>query len=175
MKKKKAKESEVAIQLFSPDGTSESYDAGNATLPRPIGNKASKRKVEEEKIIDNVTSKLKEGHSSGGTGTLVAKAITDFSFVLSSFFNQWQDTIMCQSVDPSLRKTYQELLMKEKIYELEKKQQQRMGKQITVPDGQCQLKEQHMEEQHQLDEQQHVLEEQCHIEQQHHMELQCSW
>ncbi len=120
LKKEKAKESEVAIQLFSPDGTSGSYDAGNATLPCPIGNKASKRKVEEEKNIDNVTSKLKEGCSSGGTGTLVAKAITDFSFVLSSFFNQLQDTIMCQSVDPSLCKTYQELLMKEKIYELEK-------------------------------------------------------
>jgi hypothetical protein len=67
---------------------------------------------------------------------------------------------MCQSVDPPLHKTYQELLMKEKIYELEKKQQQCMGKEITVPDGQCQLKEQD-----QLDEQQHVLEEQCQIEQ----------
>jgi hypothetical protein len=83
-------------------------------------NKAAKRKVEEEKILENVTSKLKDGYSSGCTGTLVAKAITDF-FVLSSFFNHWQESNMCQSVEMMLRKTYRELLMKEKIHELEKR------------------------------------------------------
>jgi hypothetical protein len=108
--------------------------------------------VEEKNIINNVTSKLKEGYASGGTGTLVAKAITEFSSVLSSFFNQWQDTKICQSVDPSLRKTYQKLAMKEKIYELEKKQKRRLAEQIAVPDGQRQLEEQRMEEECQLKE-----------------------
>jgi hypothetical protein len=140
----------------------------------PIGNKAAKRKVEEEKIIDNVTSKLKEGYASGGTGTLVAKAITEFSSVLSSFFDQWQDTNICQSVDPLLRKKYQELVMKEKIHELEKKQQRCMVEQSAVPDGQRQLKEQRMEEHHQLEEQrimdeQQQLEEQCQLEEHQHV------
>jgi len=121
--------------------------------------------VEEEKIIDNVTSKLKEGYASGGTGTLVAKAITEFSSVLSSFFNQWQENNMCQSVYPSLCKTYQELLMKEKIHELEKKQQQCMAEQIVVPDGQRQLEEQRMEEHCQLEEQR-IMDEQQQLEQQ---------
>jgi hypothetical protein len=59
---------------------------------------------------------------------------------------------MCQSVDPSLCKTFQELLMKKKIHELEKKQQQHMAEQIAVPDGQRQVEEQRMEEHRQLEE-----------------------
>jgi len=43
---------------------------------------------------------------------VVAKAITDFSSVLSSFFLN-----MYQSLDPQLCKSYQELLIKEKISE----------------------------------------------------------
>jgi len=59
-KKKKGQDPEL-VTLFSPEGTSGSDEAANGRTPRPIGNKAAKRKVGEEKIIDNVTSKLKEG------------------------------------------------------------------------------------------------------------------
>jgi hypothetical protein len=58
--KKKGQDPEL-VTLFSPEGTSGSDEAANGRTPRPIGNKAAKRKVGEEKIIDNVTSKLKEG------------------------------------------------------------------------------------------------------------------
>ena len=51
-----------------------------------MGNRASKRNFEEEKIVDNVTSRLKNGYTSSGMG-LVAKAIADFSSVLSSFLH----------------------------------------------------------------------------------------
>lgn len=51
-----------------------------------MGNRASKRNFEEEKIVDNVTSRLKNGFTSSGMG-LVAKAIADFSSVLSSFLH----------------------------------------------------------------------------------------
>jgi len=163
LKKKETKESKASTQLFSPDETSGSNDAGNASMPRPIWNKAAKRKVEEEKINENVTSKLKDGYSSGGTGRLVAKAITDFSSVLSSFFNQWQETNMCQSIHPSLCKTYQELLMKETIHDL-------VAEQNIIIDRQCQLEQQRMmEEQRQL-EQQHMMEEQWQLEEQQHQE-----
>jgi hypothetical protein len=57
---------------------------------------------------------LKSGFSTGSTGTVVAKAITDFSSVLSSMFNQWQERNQFQNVDPSLRKKYEELLIKQK-------------------------------------------------------------
>jgi len=170
LKKKETKESKASTQLFSPDETSGSNDAGNASMPRPIWNKAAKRKVEEEKIIENVTSKLKDGYSSGGTGTLVAKAITDFSSVLSFFFNQWQETNMCQSVHPSLCKTHQELLMKEKIHELEKRQQRRVAEQNIITDRQCQLEQQRMMEELCQLEQQHMMEEQWQLEEQQHQE-----
>ncbi len=119
--------------------------------------------MEEEKINENVTSKLKDGYSSGGTGRLVAKAITDFSSVLSSFFNQWQETNMCQSIHPSLCKTYQELLMKETIHDL-------VAEQNIIIDRQCQLEQQRMMEELCQLEQQHMMEEQWQLEEQQHQE-----
>jgi hypothetical protein len=89
--KKKRADNTSAVQLFSPEGTSGSDDVAVGKTPRPTGNKAAKRRVEEEKIMENVASKLKDGFSTGSTGTVVAKAITDFSSVLSSMFNQWQE------------------------------------------------------------------------------------
>jgi len=89
--KKKRADNTSAVQLFSPEGTSGSDDVAVGKTPRPTGNKASKRRVEEEKTMENLASKLKDGFSTGSTGTVVAKAITDFSSVLSSMFNQWQE------------------------------------------------------------------------------------
>jgi len=125
--KKKRADNTSAVQLFSPEGTSGSDDVAVGKTPRPTGNKASKRRVEEEKTMENLASKLKDGFSTGSTGTVVAKAITDFSSVLSSMFNQWQECNKFQNVDPSLRNSYEELLIKQKIYEMEHLQKSREG------------------------------------------------
>jgi hypothetical protein len=90
---------------------------------------------------------LKEGLASGGTSVVVAKAITDFSSVLPPFFLQWQESNMYQSVDPQLCKSYQELLIKEKISEVDEKQSQRMEQQCIEDKGRA-------EEQHRMEEQQ---------------------
>ena len=89
---------------------------------RPPGTKAAKRKKEEEGIIENVTTKLKDITALGGSGPAVAVAIKDFSSVLSSFFADWQEKTSFQAVDPELRKTYEELKMKERIREMQQKQ-----------------------------------------------------
>jgi hypothetical protein len=113
---------------------------------------------------------LKEGLASGGTCVVVAKAITDFSAVLSSFFLQWQESNMYQSVDPQLLKSYQELLIKEKISELEEKQSRCMEQQRIEDKGQ--VEEQHcMEEQQRQNEQRQIEHQQC-MEQQQQIEQQ---
>jgi len=85
------------------EGVSSGADNHNAgKKPRPLGNKAAKRRVEEELIMENVSKKLKEGVSSAGSGVAVAAAINDFSAVLSSFFHDWQEKAMLQTVDPEL-------------------------------------------------------------------------
>jgi hypothetical protein len=92
---------------------------------RPPGTKAAKRKKEEEAIIENATTKLKDITALGGSGPAVAAAIKDFSSVLSSFFADWQEKTSFQAVDPELRKTYEELKIKERIHEMQQKQKLR--------------------------------------------------
>ena len=94
---------------------------------RPQGNKAAKRKAEGDLIVENVTTRLKDVASSTSSGTAVASAIKDFSSVLSAFFADWQDKTNFQSVDPALRKTYEELKIKERIREMEEKERERVA------------------------------------------------
>ncbi len=97
---------------------------------RPQGNKAAKRKAEGDLIVENVTTRLKDVASSTSSGTAVASAIKDFSSVLSAFFADWQDKTNFQSVDPALRKTYEELKIKERIREMEEKERERVAERI---------------------------------------------
>jgi hypothetical protein len=152
--KKKRSDHPAAVQLFSPEWTSGSDDVAAAKTPWPSGNQASKRRVEEEKIIENTASTLKEGLPTGSTGTVGAKAISDFSSVLSSMFNQWQECNKFQNVDPSLRNSYEELLIKQKIYEMEHLQKSREG----VHEQQLQQNQQWIEEE-QRNEQQQIQQE----------------
>ena len=108
--------------LVSPEGTSGSDDQKSGRDRRPLGNKLAKRKLEEEHIMDNVATKLKQNVPAGGSGKEVALAIKDFSSVISSFFADWQEKSSYQCVDPALRKTYEELKIKEKIMEMQRKQ-----------------------------------------------------
>jgi hypothetical protein len=49
--KKKRADNPAAVQLFSPEGTSGTDDAAVGKNPCPSGSKASKRRVEEEKLL----------------------------------------------------------------------------------------------------------------------------
>ena len=115
---------------------------------RPPGTKAAKRKKEEEGIIENVTTKLKDTTALGGSGAAVAVAIKDFSSVLSSFFADWQEKTSFHAVDPELRKTYEELKIKERIREMQQKQKlwEMEQQQNQSNEMQQQEKEEHMEE-----------------------------
>ncbi len=74
--------------------------ARNGMTAHRTGTKASNRKVEEEKIIENVISKLMEG-------LVVAKAITDLSSIPSSFLMNDKESDMYQNVDTQLYNLYQ--------------------------------------------------------------------
>jgi hypothetical protein len=148
--KKKREDLPEAVTLFIPEGTSGSDEAEAASgkkIPRPSGSKGSKRRVEEEKIMDNVASKLKEGLPVVSTGAVVAKVITDFSSVLSSLFNQWQEQNQYQNVDPVLQKTYKELLIKKKITELEHSLRNHDTHHQVIQEEQIEQQQQIMEEQ----------------------------
>jgi hypothetical protein len=58
---------------------SSSSDPTSCKEPRPMGTNASKRRTEEERIIENVSAKLKNGFTSTGS-VAVASAINNFSF-----------------------------------------------------------------------------------------------
>jgi hypothetical protein len=57
-------------------------------------------------------------------------------------FNQWQERNQFQNVDPSLRKKYEELLIKQKKIELEQMQRSREAihdKQLELEQEQCRI------------------------------------
>jgi hypothetical protein len=82
---------------------------------RPLGNKASKRRAEEEEIIANVFAKLSERSTGTTSGAAVAMAI----------FQDWRERTSFQLVDPELRKTYEELKIKEQIHRMQQEQKAR--------------------------------------------------
>jgi hypothetical protein len=82
---------------------------------RPLGNKASKCRAEEEDIITNVTAKLSERSTGTTSGAAVAMAI----------FQDWRERTSFQLVDPELRKTYEELKIKEQIHRMQQEQKAR--------------------------------------------------
>lgn len=122
VREKKKRMDDDGVDDSTPTGTD--TDDENQKVSRPIGNRQAKRKKEEEAIIENVTSKLKNV-SSCGAGSAVAAAINDFSSVLSTFFADWREQTSFQAVDPALRKTYEELKIKERIFEMQQKQKDR--------------------------------------------------
>jgi len=111
---------------------------------RPLGNKASKCRAEEEDIITNVTAKLSERSTGTKSGAAVAMAINDFSNVLSSFFQDWHERTSFQMVDPELRKTYEELKIKEQIHRMQQEQKAR-EEQHPPPDEEVEDGDEEME------------------------------
>lgn len=87
----------------SPNPNSSNLETPHSRESCPTGNKASKRRQVEEKLLENVSSKLKEGlsnNNSSGAGVY-------------------------NNANPQLKKRYDELLLKEKIYQLEEVQRRR--------------------------------------------------
>jgi hypothetical protein len=132
VREKKKRMEDDGVDDSTPTGTDSDDEKQKALekFPRPSGNKMAKRKKEEEAIIENVTSKLKNVNSAG-SGHAVAAAINDFSSVLSTFFADWRKQTSFQLVDPALRKTYEELIIKERIFEMQQKQKQREEEELN--------------------------------------------
>jgi len=104
----------------SPGGSSGDY-------PRPLGNKLAKRKKDEEDIMNNVMSKLKDGRQELNSSSVIAHAIKDFSSMMAGFLNQYSERMSYQNVSPELRKEFEELALKEKIYKMREEQAQRQA------------------------------------------------
>jgi len=61
----------------------------------PMGNKTSKRRAEEEKIIESVSSSLQkglnQGNNAGSSAGVLAAALSQFTNVISTSLQQWHD------------------------------------------------------------------------------------
>jgi hypothetical protein len=119
-KKKRSVSNYNDDEEVSPGGSSGDY-------PRPLGNKLAKRKKDEEDIMNNVMSKLKDGRQELNSSSVIAHAIKDFSSMMAGFLNQYSERMSYQNVSPELRKEFEELALKEKIYKMREEQAQRQA------------------------------------------------
>ena len=83
-KKKRSVSNYNDDEEVSPGGSSGDY-------PRPLGNKLAKRKKDEEDIMNNVVSKLKDGRQELNSSSIIAHAIKDFSLMMAGFLNQYSE------------------------------------------------------------------------------------
>ncbi len=149
-------------QLFSPDPTTSTLETPRQHESRPMGKKASKRRQVEEKIMENVSSKLKDGISNNNTssaGVAIAKALGDFTNIISTTLQHWQDRQSYENANPELKKRYDELLLKEKIYQMEEAQRRRETEQQRLNETQQHVNEtQQQNEMQQLNDKQQLNE-----------------
>ena len=175
-RKKEADEVKVEVEEVGSGREKANSISSDQTLckePRPMGTNASKRRAEEERIIENVSAKLKNGFTSTGSAA-VASAINDFSSVLSSFFKDWQDRAAFASADAALRKQYDELRLKERIWEMQQQQRAREAREAEAQKNhfkpQVQLQEEVDEEVLLLEEELHDQEEELRQQQENEAE-----
>jgi len=92
-------------------------------LTRPIGNKKSKRREEEEKIISNVTEAIRGSittvDDNGSTAAVVSAALGQFTSLISEALKSWQHHQSYTNADAALKKRYDDLLLMKRIHELE--------------------------------------------------------
>jgi len=92
-------------------------------LTRPIGNKKSKRREEEEKIISNVTEaicgSITTVDGNGSTAAVVGAALGQFTSLILEALPSWQHHPSYTNADPALKKRYNNLLLMKRIHELE--------------------------------------------------------
>ncbi len=87
---KERKQSHLSTDSTSPETPALETPTHDTTCP--IGKKRAKRKQEEEKMIENVTEKLKSG-GQGNAGMVLAGALTQFANVFASGFQEWRDSL----------------------------------------------------------------------------------
>jgi hypothetical protein len=107
--------------LLSTDSTSPEtpvLETPTQDTIRPIGKKKTKRKQEEDKMIENVTEKLKSG-GQGNAGMVLAGALTQFANVFSAGLQEWRDRQAYNNASPTLKKRYDNLIMHARIQQLE--------------------------------------------------------
>jgi len=90
---------------------------------RPIGNKKSKRKEEEEKIISNVTEAIRGSITTvgdnGSSAAVLSAALGQFTSLISEALKSWQHHQSYTNADAALKKRYDDLLLMKRINELE--------------------------------------------------------
>jgi len=90
---------------------------------RPLRSRRAKRALEEEKIIDKVFAAIKGSasaavpDSSNSTSVLITEAMDRFT---STIINEWRLDQAYKNADPELKRKYDNLLLAERIEELEK-------------------------------------------------------
>ncbi len=94
---------------------------------RPIGNKKAKCMAEEEKILSNVTEKLKStlipATTSTATSAALAGALHKVTHVIATGIKEWSVRQAYSNASPTLKRHYDSLLLKLRIRELESKLQ----------------------------------------------------
>ena len=90
---------------------------------RPIGKKLAKRMEQEEKILSNVTEKLKEtfnnNNNGNATGTFLASALQCLTTTIAKGLQSWNERQAYSNASPTLKRKYDNLVLRARIRELE--------------------------------------------------------
>jgi hypothetical protein len=93
---------------------------------RPIGKKLAKQMEQEEKILSNVTEKLKEtfnnnnNNNGNATGTFHASALQGLTTTIAKCLQRWNERQPYSNASPTLNRKYDNLGLRACIRELEK-------------------------------------------------------
>lgn len=107
-------------------GNAEVTPAPDSTnTKRPAGSKAAKRKIEEEKIVENVKDSLKgtllpKGSSTNSSSSaLLATAFSHFADMLHTGIQKWTERAAYCNADPEVKCRFDNLVLLQRIKEME--------------------------------------------------------
>lgn len=107
-------------------GNAEVTPAPDSTnTKRPAGSKAAKRKIEEEKIVENVKDSLKgtllpKGSSTNSSSSaLLATAFSHFADMLHTGIQKWTERAAYCNADPEVKRRFDNLVLLQRIKEME--------------------------------------------------------
>jgi hypothetical protein len=120
----------VVSSMVTDDDNVESHAVSAGDMPiasklsvHPIGNKIAKRMAEEEKILSNITEKLKStlipDTTSTATSAALAGALHKVTQVIATGIKEWSSRQAYSNASPTLKRHYDSLLLKLQISELE--------------------------------------------------------
>jgi hypothetical protein len=96
----------------------------DSTSGRPPGTKATKRKMEEERIVDSVKASLKgtvlqSGGSKNSSSELLAAAFGHFAGMINTGIERWTERAAYSNADPELQRRFDNLVLLRRISEME--------------------------------------------------------